>query len=137
MPTDVGVAANPEFLREGTSIKDFFAPPFTRGGHRRRRNRVRNGGASTARSMLRFTITETKVAEMIKYASNCYHGVKVAFANEIGNLAKGLGVDSHLVMDLFAQDTKLNVSRAYLKPGFAFGGVVSSQGHSGCSCPRV
>lgn len=121
VPDDVGVASNPEFLREGSSIRDFFDPPFTVLG-------VSDARTATSMEALYEGIeapthtTEVKVAEMIKYASNCYHGLKVAFANEMGNLAKAVGVDSHLVMDLFAQDEKLNISKAYLKPGFAFGG---------------
>jgi GDP-mannose 6-dehydrogenase len=118
---DFGIGMNPEFLREGTSIQDFYAPPFTVIG---------TEDAPTA-DIVRalygtidapFHSVETGVAEMLKYSCNCFHGLKVAFANEIGNVAKALGVDSHEVMRLFALDTKLNVSPAYLKPGFAFGG---------------
>ena len=118
---DFGVSMNPEFLREGTSIRDFRAPPFTIIGA---------DDEQTARSVaalyegLPGTVhtVETRVAEMLKYACNAYHGLKVGFANEIGNLCKALGVDSHEVMRLFCEDTKLNVSAAYLRPGFAFGG---------------
>jgi GDP-mannose 6-dehydrogenase len=121
VPEDVGVAANPEFLREGTSVADFFDPPFTViGTHDEDAGAVLSKLYEAIEAPLH--VTEVKVAEMIKYASNCYHGLKISFANEMGNLAKALDVDSHLVMDLFAQDEKLNVSRAYLRPGFAFGG---------------
>lgn len=116
-----GVCMNPEFLRESTSIKDFYDPPFTL-----------IGGTSTEASETvtdlyagieaPVYLTDIKVAEMVKYICNCFHGLKVAFANEVGNVAKQLGVDSHQVMDIFCQDTKLNLSPYYLKPGFAFGG---------------
>jgi GDP-mannose 6-dehydrogenase len=118
---DFGVCSNPEFLREGTSIKDFFDPPFTLIG-------ADSDVASTAVRGLYAGIdapvhvVAVRVAEMIKYACNCYHGLKVGFANEIGNVCKALGVDSHEVMRIFCEDRKLNISAAYLKPGFAFGG---------------
>jgi GDP-mannose 6-dehydrogenase len=118
---DFGVSMNPEFLREGSSIKDFYAPPFTVIG-------AEDDATAQAVSSLYagidapLHVVETGVAEMLKYACNAYHGLKVGFANEIGNLCKAVGVDSHEVMRLFVLDTKLNVSRAYLRPGFAFGG---------------
>ena len=116
-----GVCINPEFLREGTSLKDFYAPPFTLIGA---------DDESTA-SILRqlyagidapMIVTSTKTAEMVKYVCNCFHALKVSFANEVGNICKSLGVDSHEVMDIFCKDTKLNLSPYYMKPGFAFGG---------------
>jgi GDP-mannose 6-dehydrogenase len=118
---DFGLAMNPEFLREGSSIRDFHAPPFTVIG---------TADASTGASIAQLYdgidaplhVVAAGVAEMLKYACNAYHGLKVGFANEIGNICKVLGVDSHEVMRLFVQDTKLNVSKAYLVPGFAFGG---------------
>ena len=116
-----GVASNPEFLREGTSIKDFQEPPFTLIGA----DDARTGDAVAAlyagldAPVHRVAV---RVAEMVKYACNCFHGLKVAFANEIGNVCKALGVDSHEVMRIFCEDRKLNISPAYLKPGFAFGG---------------
>ncbi|MDQ6887057.1 MAG: nucleotide sugar dehydrogenase [Gemmatimonadota bacterium] len=118
---DFGVCMNPEFLREGSSIRDFFEPPFTVIG-------TEDAAAGEAVSALYsgidapVRIVATRVAEMMKYASNCFHGLKVSFANEIGNVCNALGVDSHEVMALFCQDTKLNISTAYLRPGFAFGG---------------
>lgn len=118
---DFGIGMNPEFLREGTSIKDFYDPPFTVIGTEDERT-VEAVRALYAGIDAPFHAVATGVAEMLKYACNCYHGLKVAFANEIGNVAKSLGVDSHEVMRLFCLDTKLNVSPAYLKPGFAFGG---------------
>lgn len=115
------VCVNPEFLREGTSIKDFYAPPFTVIGSD-------SAEASEKLASLYCGIDAplykcgVKVAEMVKYACNSFHGLKVAFANEIGNVCKELNIDSHAVMELFCRDTKLNLSSYYLKPGFAFGG---------------
>ncbi len=115
------VCSNPEFLREGTSIKDFYDPPFTLVGthdpvHAEPLTALYTGVDAPMH------VVAVRVAEMVKYACNCYHGLKVGFANEIGNLCKALGVDSHEVMRLFCEDKKLNISAAYLKPGFAFGG---------------
>jgi len=118
---DFGVCMNPEFLREGTSIRDFSHPPFTIIGARdERAGRAVSelyGGIEAP-----LHVTDIGVAEMLKYACNCFHGVKVTFANEIGNMCKALGTDSHEVMRLFCEDKKLNISPAYLRPGFAFGG---------------
>jgi len=118
---DFGVAINPEFLREGTSIQDFHHPPFTLIGA------DDEDAAGTLRQLYAhldapLITTGIKEAEMVKYASNCFHALKVTFANEIGSLCQRLGVESHQVMEIFCQDTKLNLSPAYLKPGFAFGG---------------
>lgn len=116
-----GVSVNPEFLREGSALGDFRNPPMTLVGH--------NHAVDAARSLclyenVRAPVISTTivVAEMMKYASNSWHALKIAFANEIGNLCKRLGVDSHDVMDIFVQDRKLNISPRYLRPGFAFGG---------------
>ena len=115
------VCSNPEFLREGTSIKDFYDPPFTLVGAHDPLHAVpvmelyAGVGAPSH-------VVPVRVAEMVKYACNCFHGLKVGFANEIGNLCKALQVDSHEVMKIFCEDKKLNISPAYLKPGFAFGG---------------
>jgi GDP-mannose 6-dehydrogenase len=118
---DLGVCINPEFLREGTSLKDFYAPPFTLiGADDVNSAEIVKGLYQNVSAPL--YVTELKTAEMIKYVCNCFHGLKVSFANEIGNICKELGVDSHAVMDVFCQDTKLNLSPYYLKPGFAFGG---------------
>ena len=118
---DFGLSMNPEFLREGTSIRDFKAPPFTViGADDDETGRLVASLYEGIDAPLH--IVSTGVAEMLKYACNAYHGLKVGFANEIGNICKALNVDSHEVMRLFVQDTKLNVSKAYLMPGFAFGG---------------
>ena len=116
-----GVAVNPEFLREGTALKDFREPPLTVVGH--------NHAADAAGTISLYQAidaplvsTSIGVAEMVKYAGNTWHALKVCFANEIGNVCKRLGVDSHEVMDVFCRDRKLNLSPYYLKPGFAFGG---------------
>jgi GDP-mannose 6-dehydrogenase len=118
---DFFVASNPEFLREGTSIKDFYDPPFTLIGADDSETAARVSGLYHGIDAP-VHITAVRVSEMVKYACNCYHGLKVGFANEIGNICKALGVDSHEVMRIFVEDRKLNVSPAYLKPGFAFGG---------------
>jgi GDP-mannose 6-dehydrogenase len=116
-----GVCSNPEFLREGTSIRDFQEPPFTLIG-------ADTAQAADAVKALYagleapVHVVAVRVAEMVKYACNCFHGLKVGFANEIGNICKALEVDSHEVMRIFCEDRKLNISPAYLKPGFAFGG---------------
>ncbi|MDZ7265862.1 MAG: UDP-glucose/GDP-mannose dehydrogenase family protein [candidate division KSB1 bacterium] len=115
------VCFNPEFLREGSSVKDFESPPFTLVGTRDQAcvEKVRELYAGVAAP---FYVSSLEVAETVKYASNIYHAVKITFANELGAYCKSLGIDSHEVMNLFALDTKLNISRAYLRPGFAFGG---------------
>lgn len=116
-----GVSVNPEFLREGTALRDFREPALTLVGH--------NHAADAAPTKALYqsieaplVSTSIRVAEMMKYTSNAWHAVKVVFANEIGNLCKRMEVDSHEVMDIFCRDEKLNVSSYYLKPGFAFGG---------------
>ncbi len=118
---DFGVCVNPEFLREGSSLKDFYAPPFTLIGAD-----DEDTGALVRRLYSGIDapsfVVSTRAAEMVKYACNCFHALKVSFANEVGNVCKGLGIDSHEVMEVFCKDTKLNLSPYYLKPGFAFGG---------------
>jgi GDP-mannose 6-dehydrogenase len=118
---DFGLCFNPEFLREGVAVADFYAPPKT------------VIGASDPRSEAVVTriysaidpkvlFVSIAAAEMVKYADNVWHATKVAFGNEIGRLCKALGIDSHEVMNVFVKDTKLNLSPYYLRPGFAFGG---------------
>lgn len=118
---DFGVAFNPEFLREGVAVADFHAPPKTVIGatDERSANMLRQIYAPVDANPI---VTDVETAETVKYVDNVWHATKVTFANEIGRLCKPLGVDSHKVMDIFVQDTKLNLSPYYLKPGFAFGG---------------
>jgi GDP-mannose 6-dehydrogenase len=118
---DFAVCYNPEFMREGTAVADFYAPPFTViGAHDPvHGNAVASLYAFLDRPLLHTTV---RTAEMLKYICNAYHALKISFANEVGTLAKAVGVDSHALMQLFCADEKLNISRAYLEPGFAFGG---------------
>ncbi len=121
MGEDFGVCFNPEFLREGTAIDDFRLPPKTVIGENDEK-----AAAMLARIYepvdANPIITSIKVAEMVKYVDNVWHAAKVSFANEVGRICKPLSIDSHKVMDIFVQDTKLNLSPYYLKPGFAYGG---------------
>jgi GDP-mannose 6-dehydrogenase len=118
---DFLVCFNPEFLREGTSIRDFDHPPFTVIGCDDPAH-AEPLAALYARLQAPLFVVEMRVAELLKYACNCFHALKIGFANEIGNVSKALGIDSHDVMRIFCEDTKLNISPAYLRPGFAFGG---------------
>ena len=116
-----GVCNNPEFLREGTAVYDYRHPPKTVIGETDSRSGdvLASLYAGLEAPLVR---TSVETAEMVKYVDNVWHAVKVAFANEIGNICKPLSIDSHEVMDIFCKDTKLNLSPYYLKPGFAFGG---------------
>jgi GDP-mannose 6-dehydrogenase len=118
---EFGVCINPEFLREGTAVHDYYHPPKTVIGEV---NRASGDllAAVYAKMPGPLIRTDIETAEMVKYADNAWHALKVGFANEIGNLSKALEVDGHKVMDIFCQDHKLNLSPYYLKPGFAFGG---------------
>lgn len=115
------IAFHPEFLREGSSVEDYYHPPKIVIGERE------TGGSARLLQLYdeieapRF-VTALEVAEMIKYADNAFHAVKITFANEIGRLSKSLGVDGREVMRILCCDTQLNISPAYLRPGFAFGG---------------
>lgn len=119
--SEFGVSFHPEFLREGSSLDDFANPPYVIVGADDQH------AAADVLALYEDISAETfvvpiEVAELVKYASNAFHGLKVAFANEIGTLAAARGVDGRDVMDILVRDTKLNISPAYLKPGFAFGG---------------
>jgi GDP-mannose 6-dehydrogenase len=118
---DFGVCNNPEFLREGSAVKDFKAPPKTVIGE------IDKASGDLLASLYEklnapLIRTDMETAEMVKYVDNSWHALKIGFANEIGNLAKAFDIDAHAVMNIFCQDKKLNISPAYLMPGFAFGG---------------
>jgi GDP-mannose 6-dehydrogenase len=118
---EFGVCFNPEFLREGSAVRDFYDPPKTVVGEL---NRADGEVLSKLYTDLSVSLlrTDIETAEMVKYADNAWHALKVGFANEIGNLCKAQSIDGHKVMNIFCRDKKLNISPAYLKPGFAFGG---------------
>lgn len=118
---DFTIVSNPEFLREGTSVKDYFNPPLTLVGT----------DMPEAESVFReiykgieaeFICTDIRVAEMMKYVNNTYHALKIVFGNEVGNICRELNIDSHKVMEIFCKDKQLNISPYYFKPGFAYGG---------------
>jgi len=118
---DFTVVSNPEFLREGTSVEDYFNPPLTLVGT----------DMPEAEAVFReiykgidaeFICTDIRVAEMMKYVNNTYHALKIVFGNEVGNICKELNIDSHKVMEIFCKDKQLNISPYYFKPGFAYGG---------------
>ena len=118
---ELGLCFQPEFLREGSSIKDYDTPPFT----------VVGSASQRAVELLRelfsglpspFIATDVRTAEMLKYACNAFHALKITFANEIGRLSQSLGVNSHEVMRLICEDRRLNIAPVYLRPGFSFGG---------------
>ena len=118
---DFTIVSNPEFLREGTSVKDYFNPPLTLVGT----------DMPEAEEVFReiykgidaeFIATDIRVAEMMKYVNNTYHALKIVFGNEVGNICKELNIDSHKVMEIFCKDKQLNISPYYFKPGFAYGG---------------
>ncbi len=116
-----GIAFNPEFLREGTAVRDFFQPTKTVIGASDKRSAAMLAEVyAPVDETISFVAVET--AEMVKYVDNTWHATKVAFANEVGRLCKAFATDSHAVMDIFCQDRHLNLSPYYLKPGFAFGG---------------
>jgi len=119
--SDFTVCYNPEFMREGSAVADFFQPPYTILGAQNAEHLapVRELYQGLSGAVFETTIT---AAEMAKYASNAFHAVKVGFANEVGTLCKHLGVDTQTVTRIFTSDNKLNISSAYLSPGFAFGG---------------
>lgn len=119
--TDFFLCFQPEFLREGSSIRDYDHPPLTVVGanHAYPVERLR---ALFGHLPCRFVETSVRSAEMMKYCCNNFHALKITFANETARLCDALGVDAFEVMDLLCQDTQLNISRAYLRPGFAFGG---------------
>ncbi|HZX25973.1 MAG TPA: UDP-glucose/GDP-mannose dehydrogenase family protein [Telluria sp.] len=118
---DFGVCNNPEFLREGTAVYDYHHPPKTVIGE----TDTKAGDVLVelyTKLDAPLVRTDVETAEMVKYTDNAWHAIKVAFANEIGNLCKAVHIDGHKVMDIFCRDTKLNLSPYYMKPGFAFGG---------------
>jgi GDP-mannose 6-dehydrogenase len=118
---DFTVCYNPEFMREGSAVADFLNPPYTILGasDKNHLEPLRELYKDVPATLFETTIP---VAEMVKYFSNCYHALKVGFANEMGTMCKHLGVDAQEVTKIFTSDTKLNISPAYLSPGFAFGG---------------
>lgn len=118
---DFAVVSNPEFLREGTAVYDYHHPPITLIGA------SNSKAADTIASLYNhlpaeIIMTDIEVAEIMKYVNNSFHALKIAFANEVGNICTAMKIDSHKVMEIFCTDRELNISSCYLKPGFAYGG---------------
>jgi GDP-mannose 6-dehydrogenase len=118
---DFAIVDNPEFLREGTAVKDYYNPPLTLIGSD---NTEAAGKIAELYNQLpgEIIITDLKTAEIMKYINNTFHALKISFGNEIGNICSELGIDSHKVMEIFCKDKQLNISPYYFKPGFAYGG---------------
>jgi GDP-mannose 6-dehydrogenase len=115
------IVDNPEFLREGTAVHDYYNPPLTLIGSDNRDAAEKVAGLYSQLPG-EIIITDLKVAEIMKYINNTYHALKISFGNEIGNICSELAIDSHKVMDIFCKDRQLNISPYYFKPGFAYGG---------------
>ncbi|WP_343003416.1 UDP-glucose/GDP-mannose dehydrogenase family protein [Clostridium sp. 2218st1_F5_2218SCRN_220325] len=118
---DFTVVSNPEFLREGTAVKDYFNPPLTLIGSDSE-YAIEKMKELYIDLPAEFIATDIKVAEMMKYVNNTFHALKIVFGNEVGNICKALDIDSHKVMEIFCKDKQLNISPYYFKPGFAYGG---------------
>jgi GDP-mannose 6-dehydrogenase len=118
---DFAIVDNPEFLREGTAVKDYYNPPITLIGsdNMKAAEKIADLYRQLSGEII---ITDLKTAEIMKYINNTYHALKISFSNEIGNICSELGIDSHKVMEIFCKDKQLNISTYYFKPGFAFGG---------------
>ncbi len=118
---DFAMVSNPEFLREGSAVRDYFNPPITLIGtsNKKAAEQIAQLYASLPGQII---FTDIRVAEIMKYVNNAFHALKVSFANEVGNICKAAKIDSHQVMEIFCMDRQLNISPYYLKPGFAYGG---------------
>lgn len=118
---DFAVVSNPEFLREGTAVQDYFNPSFTLIGSS---NEAAIGSMKKMYEEINapIVVSEIRTAEIIKYVNNAFHALKITFSNEVGNICKKLGIESHEMMRIFCMDNKLNISPYYMKPGFAYGG---------------
>ncbi len=118
---DFSVLINPEFLREGAAVEDYYNPPYTLigGNNRQAMDKLAELYKNIKAEIL---FTEVHYGEMIKFINNSFHALKVSFANEVGTICSELKIDSHKLMEIFCKDNKLNISNAYLKPGFAYGG---------------
>ena len=115
------IVDNPEFLREGTAVQDYYNPPLTLIGSDNK-EAAEKLGQLYSKLPGEIITTDLKVAEVMKYVNNTFHALKISFGNEVGNVCSALGIDSHQVMDIFCKDKQLNISNYYFKPGFAYGG---------------
>lgn len=118
---DFSVLANPEFLREGSAVNDYYNPPYTLIGGRNK-TAMKKLASIYKKVKAEIIYTEPCYAEMIKFVNNSFHALKIGFANEVGNICKAVNIDSRKLMQLFTMDTKLNISSSYFIPGFAYGG---------------